>query len=334
MTRLMLLGSCLVLVLSSSRGRAKIEVDPVPKAAPKAAPKEKMAITFDDLPVHGDLPPKTTHLAVGKSIIATLTAEKIPEVYGFVNASRIQEEKGSEEVLHLWRKAGFPLGNHTYSHKDLNDLSIEDFKKEIETNESLLASVNQPGNKNSNQAKADLFLRFPYLHEGETLKKREAIRTYLKGKKYQIAQVTDDFSDWAWNTPYARCKAKGDEKGVARLKQMYLEAADSQFERDGKVEQAAFGRPIARILLLHIGPFDAEMLPELIRQYRKKGVEFIGLKEAIQDSAYKEDPVLALKDGDLFENQILKAHGKTIKSLGLDEDDGVPLKELETLCTH
>ena len=316
MIRLILFGSLLVLIFSGSTILAET--------------KSKMAITFDDLPVHGDLPPKTTHLTVGKSIIATLTAEKIPGVYGFVNASRIQEEKGSEEVLHLWQKAGFPLGNHTYSHKDLNDLSIEEFKKEIDRNESLLASINQPGN----QSKADLFLRFPYLHEGETLKKRDAIRTYLKDKKYQIAQVTDDFKDWAWNTPYARCKTKGDEKGVARLKQMYLAAADRQFERDGKVEQAAFGRPIARILLLHIGPFDAEMLPELISRYRKKGVEFIGLREAIQDSAYKEDPALALKDGDLFENQILKAHGKIIKSLGLDEDDGVPLKELDTICSH
>jgi peptidoglycan-N-acetylglucosamine deacetylase len=311
-----------------------------------AETKTKMAVTFDDLPVHGDLPPKLTHLAVGKFIIATLTAEKIPGVYGFVNASRIQEEKGSEEVLHLWQKAGFPLGNHTYSHEDLNDLSIEAFKKEIESNERFLTSLELPGGQfakkpaNKSEEKPEkkpwnyLFLRYPYLHEGETLKKRDAIRIFLKEKNYQIAQVTDDFSDWAWNTPYARCKAKGDERGVARLKRMYLTEAERQFERDGKIEQAAFGRPIARILLLHVGPFDAEMLPELIRQYRKKGVEFIGLEEAIQDSAFKEDPALALKDGDLFENQILKAHGKTIKSLGLDEDDGVPLKELDTICSN
>ena len=288
--------------------------------------KVKMAITFDDLPVHGDLPPKTTHLTVAQSVIKTLAANKIPEVYGFVNATRIKEEKGSDEVLHLWNKAGYPLGNHTYSHQDFNSVSVGEFKKEIENNESLLLSVNS--------AKTALALRFPYLHEGDTLEKRKAIRAYLKDKKYLIAQVTDDFKDWAFNTPYALCKAKGDNKSVSRLKKMYLDAAEQQFVRDGKIEEAAFHRPISRILLLHIGPFDAEMLPDLIQLYRKKDVEFVGLSEALKDEVYKEDPGLALKDGDLFENQILAAHGKTVESLGLKPDDGVLLKELEAICSE
>ena len=37
----------------------------------------------------------------------------------------------------------------------------------------------------------------PFLHEGETLEKREAVRRYLAEHRYAIAEVTIDAHDWA-----------------------------------------------------------------------------------------------------------------------------------------
>jgi len=44
------------------------------------------------------------------------------------------------------------------------------------------------------------------------------------------------------------------------------------------------------VLLMHIGAFDARMLPELLALYRSRGVKFISLPDAISDPAYRDDP--------------------------------------------
>ena len=67
------------------------------------------------------------------SIIAALQAARhTPQVYGFHQTPRAwREEPGTGQVLQLWRDAGFPLGNHTYSHMDLDTNSLEAFEKDV-----------------------------------------------------------------------------------------------------------------------------------------------------------------------------------------------------------
>jgi hypothetical protein len=45
----------------------------------------QLAITMDDLPVHGTLPPGETRLSVAQKILAAFKAAGVPEVYGFIN---------------------------------------------------------------------------------------------------------------------------------------------------------------------------------------------------------------------------------------------------------
>src|SRR5438477_11486416 len=49
----------------------------------------EMAITVDDLPAHGALPPGTTRLAIAERMIAVLKQRAIPGAYGFLNAGEI-----------------------------------------------------------------------------------------------------------------------------------------------------------------------------------------------------------------------------------------------------
>src|SRR3954464_13900594 len=85
-------------------------------AAPvQAAPPLQMAITMDDLPVHGPLPPGETRLDVARRILKALKAERVPEVYGFANAHWLESDPETEAVLRAWRAAGYPLGNHGWS---------------------------------------------------------------------------------------------------------------------------------------------------------------------------------------------------------------------------
>src|SRR5258708_36455509 len=80
----------------------------------------RIAITFDDLPAHSALPPGETRLQVASKIIAALHDGHLPPTYGFVNGLRVEEQPTDAAVLQAGRAAGYPLGNHAWSHMNLN----------------------------------------------------------------------------------------------------------------------------------------------------------------------------------------------------------------------
>ncbi|HLJ78935.1 MAG TPA: polysaccharide deacetylase family protein, partial [Acidobacteriaceae bacterium] len=92
---------------------------------------QQIAITFDDLPAHGPLPPKVTRLEVAKQVIDALRRAQVPPTYGFVNGSIIEQQPDTASVLDAWRGAGNLLGNHTWSHMNLNENSTQEFEGDI-----------------------------------------------------------------------------------------------------------------------------------------------------------------------------------------------------------
>ena len=87
------------------------------------------------------------------------------------------------------------------------------------------------------------------------------------------------FGDYMWNEPYARCIAKNDTTAIAQLESSYLQAAatDADFRR--AMSKTLFGHDIPYVLLMHVGAFDARMLPRLLKLYRDKGFTFVTLQE-------------------------------------------------------
>jgi peptidoglycan/xylan/chitin deacetylase (PgdA/CDA1 family) len=251
-------------------------------AAPAiAARPPEIAFTIDDLPVHGPLPAGETRLSTAMKMIAALKGAGLKGVYGFVNQGIAENSPGSDAALAAWRRAGFPLGNHTWSHPNLNDLSTADYEAEIARNEPTLRRL--AGGTDWH------WFRYPFLSEGQDPEKRAEVRRYLAEHHYRIAQVTMDFADYAWNVPYARCMAKGDQAGVATLERLYLDAARDNARAFRTLSKAVYGRDIPYVLLLHIGAFDARMLPRLIALYREEGFRFTTLPEAERDPAYASD---------------------------------------------
>jgi peptidoglycan/xylan/chitin deacetylase (PgdA/CDA1 family) len=250
---------------------------------------QQMAITFDDLPAHGDKPAKITRLEIADSILDTIRREKLPPVYGFINGTRVKEDPSFDSVLAAWRHAGQPLGNHTFTHLDLNAATPEQFEEDIQKNEPLLEK---------HMAGQDWrWLRYPYLNEGETVEKRRAVRTWLTAHHYKVAEVSMDFGDYLWNSPYARCVAKDDTAAIQRLHDSYLVAADRSLALYRELSRTVYGRDIRYVLLLHVGAFDAKMFPDLLALYRSRGVTFISLPQAIRDPAYATDPDVGRKGG-------------------------------------
>lgn len=280
---------------------------------------QEMAITFDDLPAHGPLPAGTTREDVTRKILAAFKEEKVPEVYGFINAGKLQAHPEDLKVLQLWREAGQPLGNHTLDHMSLNNNPLEAFEDNVAKNEATLREL--MGEKDWH------WFRYPYLDEGDTLEKRRAARAYLKGHGYQIAQVSIDFEDYAWNAPYARCSAKRDEKAIAWLKESYLKTAADYVKLGREMSQQLFHRDMKYVLLMHIGAFDAEMLPQLLAQLKRDGFKFITLEEAQKDPAYEIDPDITRKEGTILQEQIFDA-----RHIAVPPHAEKPMKQLQELC--
>ena len=70
-------------------------------AGASIAIQHTVALTFDDLPSHGPLPPEVKRTDVAKSIIATLQSAHAPPTYGFINAKRMAEDPQTMEVLRM-----------------------------------------------------------------------------------------------------------------------------------------------------------------------------------------------------------------------------------------
>jgi peptidoglycan/xylan/chitin deacetylase (PgdA/CDA1 family) len=277
-----------------------------------------MAVTFDDLPVHGAMPPGMTRLEITQSILKTLKREKLPAVYGFINGGRGADDPSSLSVLRAWRQAGQPLGNHTWAHLDLNKETAEQFEAEVLRNEALLQSLMGYGDWH--------WLRYPFLHEGDTVEKRRAVRSWLAAHGYKIAEVSMDFEDYLWNEPYARCMAMHDEASIAKLRDSYFAVADQYYGVFRELSHLVYGRDVKYVLLMHVGAFDARMLPELLQLYRAKGVKFISLPNALSDPAYRDDPDIGEPSGGAFLELMMQE--KKLKFPA----NSKPYKELEAMC--
>lgn len=238
----------------------------------------QIAITIDDLPVHGPVPTGQTSAENSDRLIATLTQAKAPAMI-FVNGHWTETEPATSQILAHWDEAGFQLANHGWSHRHLNEMELPEFERELVRNDQLLRRYG--GNWR--------WFRYPFLDEGETAEKRSAARRLLAGHGYSVASVTMDFSDWAWTAPYARCLAKGDKAAIQSLEDAYLKAARESADFSRTLSRDVHGRDIPYVLLLHGGAMTSHMMPRLLEMYRDLGFSFVPLAEAQSDAAYREE---------------------------------------------
>jgi peptidoglycan/xylan/chitin deacetylase (PgdA/CDA1 family) len=287
--------------------------------APRSTGSPEVALTFDDLPAHGPLPGGLTRVDIINSIIQSLKAAHAPEVYGFMNTERTEGDSRDPEVLELWRDAGFPLGNHTYSHMNLDQHSVEEFEKNILDNEPMLQ-------KFANGTDWHWF-RYPYLHEGDTREKHDAIVAFLKEHGYKVAEVTLSFGDYAYNEPYARCIAKNDTDGIEQLKKSYMDGAADSLVLGRRLAHQLYNRDVKYILLLHVGGFQTVMLPKLLELLRQQNFKLVTLPDAAADPAYAEKPILSGSYDELFFQQVLRARHISPS----DQSEG-GLDKLDAIC--
>jgi peptidoglycan/xylan/chitin deacetylase (PgdA/CDA1 family) len=279
---------------------------------------QKLAITMDDLPANGELPPGVTETENTRKVLEILRKQNLPPVYGFVNAQKLEGSDDGAEALRLWA-AQEPVGNHTYSHMDLEKNSAEAFERDLAEDEPVLELLDTKDDWR--------WLRYPYLHEGDTVEKRRAVRAYLLAHKYRIAQVTLDWEDYLWNFAYARCKAKNDAKSIEWLHSSYLSTASDFLDLGRAQAKMIFGHDINYVLLTHLGAYSSTILPEALDLLKKKGFKLVTLEEAESDPAYEQDPDVGMHDAGTMLDQWMM-----VKHLQNPPHEEKPYKQLESIC--
>jgi peptidoglycan/xylan/chitin deacetylase (PgdA/CDA1 family) len=252
--------------------------------AAQATPQPKVAITIDDLPVHLPYPPGVTALDVNRQMIAALKAAHAPAT-GFVNAVSVKDAD-TMQALREWREAGFVLGNHGWSHRHLNEITLPEFEEEVTRNEPVLKELGAGTHWR--------WFRYPFLDEGKDAAQRVAARQILARRGYRVAAVTTGFGDWAWTGAYGRCTARSDARGVAKLESMYLDAVKQSIITDRESARKLYGRDIPYVLLMHVSAMSARMMQQVLKLYQDAGYRFISLDEAERDPAYREYADLSL----------------------------------------
>jgi peptidoglycan/xylan/chitin deacetylase (PgdA/CDA1 family) len=280
---------------------------------------QKLAITIDDLPQNGGLPPGVTRVDIARDTIAVLKKRHVPPVYGFINAKKLEGNPDGAEALKLWAAAE-PFGNHTYTHIDLEQNTAEAFERDLEQDEPALELLAKPGNDWH-------WLRYPYLHEGDTVEKRRAVREYLTKHGYKIAQVTLDWEDYLWNGAYARCVAKNDKKSIEWLRTSYLSTASEFLDLGRAQAKLIYGHEISYVLLMHLGAFSSTIMPDALDLLKKKGFKLVTLEEAESDPAYQSDPDVGLHDAGTLLDQMMQ-----VKQLKYPDHVDKPYKEVQSIC--
>lgn len=272
--KLRILGPKLMLMLALAAAGA------APAIGASAAAPFDVAVTVDDLTVHGALPRGMSWTGIGRSHIATLKAHGVPQAWGFVNGKRIVEQPDSAAVLDDWRRAGHPLGNHTYSHLGLGAApSLQAWIDDARAGEPAIAA---------RMAGADWrVLRFPFLDGGADPARHAGAAAWLKSEGYRIADVSLSFDDWAYGDAYARCMDKGDAAAVAAMKAGYLQRVDAIIARTRAQSQRVYGRMIPQVLLTHMGPWGAATLPAVMARLDAAGARYVTLEQVQADAAYR-----------------------------------------------
>ncbi len=161
--------------------------------------KPMIAITFDDGPTR----------AYTTKILDCLKEYNASATF-FVLGSRIE---GSEDLLERMIQEGHEIGNHSYSHKQLNILDESSIEKEITlANEAIYSAVHE----------YPVLLRCPY---GET---SSVVETYSNGMR--IVKWNQDSEDWKSqnvNTIVEKALNEVEDNNIILFHDLYEETADA-----------------------------------------------------------------------------------------------------------
>ncbi len=294
MFRLLMLVGALMMVSTTCLAQTLS----VPDSARTRPEHHVVAITFDDLPLatgsSAALTPADAAVAeqVNRRILAGL-ARRHAQATGFVIQQRVEQIglNAGQKVLKGWVRAGFDLGNHLYSHADVNALSIADAEQEIVRGESAIDQAL------AGVSRRPAFLRFPFNHTGDTQEKHDALAAFIASRGYRLAPCTMENADYNFNHAYHIAITRHDQQTAAKIRSAYLAFTAAEIDWFLRLDAQVFGRDAAHVMLLHASPLNADTIDQVLALFAQRGFRFVSLDEAMRDPAYAVPETLAIKYG-------------------------------------
>lgn len=241
------------------------------------AQQRQVAITIDDVPRGGDGGPYDPRAltALTSKLLAPFREQEIP-VIGFVNSGVNMDHPGSlRGLLDLWLDAGADLGNHSATHSDINNVPLAQYTADIVKGEpELRAALEARGRKLT-------FYRHPYLRLGATAEAKKGLQDFLDQRGYRVAPVTLGNADYVYAALYQRPEFR------ERVRAEYLPYMESVVEFFEKRSVEVVGREFPQVLLIHANQLNADVMPELLAMFRRRGYQFVTLARALEDPAYR-----------------------------------------------
>ncbi|HKA20148.1 MAG TPA: polysaccharide deacetylase family protein [Blastocatellia bacterium] len=250
-----------------------------PQVSATQRPQREVAITFDDLPALG---PLAQMRSITERLLKTITENQIPAI-GFVNEGKLHfagEEEARTALLRMWIDAGLELGNHTYSHINMDEVTLAAYQEDVIRGEPVTRKLmDQKGMKLR-------YFRHPMLHTGPTLQYKKSLDAFLANHGYIVAPVTLDNNDFMFALIYDEAKKRGDAPEAKRIGDAYVPYMEAVIEFFEKLSVQTLGYEVKQTLLLHANEINADHFGDLVGMMKRRGYKFITLQNALSDKAY------------------------------------------------
>ena len=253
-------------------GALSIVIALVATALAPAQDRKQMAITLDDLPFAypRNLTLQEQREAVSR-VLATLDKHGVTATV-FVVGRLVRD--ANRELVDAVARAGHTVGNHSFSHQDLGTVSPDDYIRDIQRGEEAIASW----------LKGVKYFRYPFLRQGNTVEKRDAVLSWLGSHGIVVAPVTIDNNDYEYNQRLVDARTEGRAIDVRDAYLEHMMKAAAYYDAKGR---AKMGRAIRQVLLLHMNYLNSLYLDDLLQRFRGDGWSFITLEEALKDDVYR-----------------------------------------------
>jgi len=283
------------------------------------SPPTQIALTMDDFNWQN-----TIHQSAAvrnKSILETLNSHSLKTAL-FVIGRNIESDEG-KQLLSAWNSAGHLLGNHTYSHQNLNapTISTQVYNDDILRAEKLLTEFT--GFKK--------YFRFPMLKEGDTVAKRDDVRSFLEQHQYRVGHVTIDTSDWVITSRLTDRLRSNPKADIQPYRDFYLAHMWDRAQYYDSLSRQVLGRPLKHTILTHYNLLNGLFLNDLIEMFKAKGWQWIDAAEAFSDPVFSAKPNI-LPAGESIVWAVAKGNGAIAKTLKYPAEDGdVVAEEMKKL---
>jgi len=243
--------------------------------------QSSVAITIDDVPNTGKYRKENFH----SKFLEKLDSLNIP-VTIFITEGLLYKGDSIEknfELLQNWINRSYTtIGYHSSQHPHYSEIGLDSFKIDVERGEIV---IREGVMKNG---KSLTCFRLPYNDLGRDSVQHADIERYLSSKNYKIAPFTVESADWMFNYIYEYYLDKNDLLKARETADNYIAKTLEYFVFFDSLAWKIYGRPINQIYLCHDSRLNADYLPALLNELKKKKYKIISFEEALQDVVYQQ----------------------------------------------